>query len=66
VMAFEVSTTSPHFSQLSDFKADTPHLAVAFQPKIVCDVKAVEFARAVRLTNANIEPVTFAVPRVKV
>ena len=38
---------------------------LAFLHKNVCDVRAVEFARAFRLTNTTIEPVAFSVPRVK-
>jgi len=38
---------------------------LAFLPKNVVDVKNVEFARAYRLTNNTIEPISFTVPRVK-
>lgn len=36
-----------------------------FYQKIVCDVRAVEFARALRLSGTSIEPLSFTVPRVK-
>jgi coronin-7 len=32
----------------------------------MCDVSSVEFARALRLTNNTIEPLSFTVPRIKV
>ena len=38
---------------------------LAFLPKNVVDVKNVEFARAYRLTNNTIEPISFTVPRIK-
>ena len=35
-------------------------------PKVLCDVRAVEFCKALRLTASVLEPLTFSVPRVKV
>lgn len=40
--------------------------AVAFLPKTVCNIKDVEFARAVKLNKTSIDLITFQVPRVKV
>ena len=40
--------------------------AVGFLPKTVCNVKEVEFARAVKLNKTSIDLITFQVPRVKV
>lgn len=40
--------------------------AVAFLPKVLCDVRRVEIARAVRLLGDSLEPVFFTVPRAKV
>lgn len=40
--------------------------AVGFLPKIVCNVKEVEFARAVKVNKTFIELLSFQVPRVKV
>lgn len=39
---------------------------LALLPKSVCQVKDVEFARFITLTSSSIEPLSFAVPRVKV
>ena len=39
--------------------------AVAFLPKTVCNIKEVEFARAVKLNKTSIELIMFQVPRVK-
>ena len=38
---------------------------MAFLPKTVCDIKQVEFARAVKLNKTSIDLITFQVPRVK-
>ena len=38
---------------------------LAFLPKNVCSVRDVEFAKAYRLTDTSIEPISFTVPRVK-
>lgn len=43
-----------------------PHQGFIFLPKTVCDVREVEFARALRLGQSTLEPVAFHVPRVKV
>lgn len=40
--------------------------AVAFLPKILCDVKRVEIARAIRLCKSSVESFYFTVPRTKV
>ena len=39
--------------------------AVAFMPKTVCNIKEVEFARAVKLNKTSIDLIMFQVPRVK-
>lgn len=39
--------------------------AVAFLPKTVCNIKEVEFARAVKLNKTSIDLIMFQVPRVK-
>ncbi|KAL1390261.1 hypothetical protein pipiens_012474 [Culex pipiens pipiens] len=36
-----------------------------FVPNNQCDVASVEFAKAQRLTNGTVEPLSFAVPRIK-
>jgi len=66
VYAYEVSTDTPHLSELSNFKADCVHQALSFLPKCCVNVRSVELARAMRLTANTIEPVTFRVPRLKV
>lgn len=69
VFAFEISPTAdgePHIHALSNFNCPSPHQAVAFLPKICCDVKAVEFAKGYRLTDSTIEPVSVTVPRLRV
>jgi hypothetical protein len=52
---------------LTPFRADGLHYAILYLPKIHCDVKSVEIARAYRLTKDNlIERMSFTLPRVKV
>ncbi|XP_069131157.1 coronin-7-like [Argopecten irradians] len=65
VFAFEVAEEEPYITQLSTFTGDGLHQAYSFLPKISCDPKQVEFARAWRLTSTSVEPVSFTVPRVK-
>lgn len=65
VTTFEVSLDSPHLFPLSPYRPSGLHQGFAFLPKNVVDVKNVEFARAYRLTNNTIEPISFTVPRIK-
>jgi len=66
VLAYEVAEDAPHLFELSPFKAPNPSQGYGFLPhKNVMNVKDVEFARAYRLTNSSIEPISFTVPRVK-
>ena len=62
---FEVASDAPHLFPLSPYKAAGLHQAISFLHKNVCNVRDVEFARAYRITNTTIEPVSFSVPRVK-
>ena len=65
VVTFEVSTDAPHLFALSPYKPPGLHQGFSFLSKSICDVRQVEFARAFRLCNTTIEPITFTVPRVK-
>lgn len=65
VTTFEVSADAPHLFPLSPYKPSGLHQGFSFLSKKVCNVRDVEFARAYRLCNNAIEPITFTVPRVK-
>ena len=62
---FEVAHDAPHLFDLSPYKPAGLHQGFSFLPKVVCNVRDVEFARAYRITNTTIEPISFTVPRVK-
>ncbi|XP_074621834.1 coronin-7-like [Acropora palmata] len=65
VFAFEIAEEAPHIFELSHYRVKEPYQAVGFLPKTVCDIKKVEFARAVKLNKTSIDLITFQVPRVK-
>ncbi|KAJ7357667.1 Coronin-7 [Desmophyllum pertusum] len=65
IFAYEISEEPPHIFELSNYRIKEPYQAVAFLPKTVCDIKEVEFARAVKLNKTSIELIMFQVPRVK-
>ncbi|GFG39279.1 hypothetical protein Cfor_02204, partial [Coptotermes formosanus] len=65
IYAFEVTEEAPYLCPLSHHRCNTLHQGLSFLPKSVCDVSNVEFARALRLTNNTIEPLSFTVPRIK-
>ena len=62
----EVVTEHPYFLSTASFNSDHIHQGFAFLPKLNCDVRKVEFARAWRLSKNSMEQVSFKVPRVKV
>lgn len=66
IYAFEITEESPYICPLSHHRCSTIHQGLSFLPKNVCDVTNVEFAKALRLTNNSIEPLSFTVPRIKV
>ncbi|XP_044017641.1 coronin-7 isoform X3 [Aphidius gifuensis] len=65
IYAFEVTEEAPYICPLSHHRAANLHQGLSFLPKNKCDVASVEFASALRLTNNNIEPLSFTVPRIK-
>lgn len=65
IFAFEAINETPYLSRLSDLKGDGAHQGFGLLPKTECDVKAVEFARMLRLTRSTIEPIPITVPRRK-
>ncbi|XP_072393484.1 coronin-7 [Diabrotica undecimpunctata] len=65
IYAFEITEEHPFICPLSHHRCTTLHQGLSFLPKNVCDVSNVEFAKALRLTNNSIEPLSFTVPRIK-
>lgn len=66
IYAFEITEEAPYICPLSHHRCSNLHQGLSFLPKNVCDVANVEFAKALRLTNNSIEPLSFTVPRIKV
>nr|XP_049697604.1 coronin-7 isoform X2 [Helicoverpa armigera] len=65
IYCYEVTREAPHLCALSHHRAPTLHQGIAFLQKNLVAVEKVEFARALRLTNGTIEPLSFTVPRIK-
>uniref|UniRef100_A0A8C8SUL5 Coronin n=1 Tax=Pelusios castaneus TaxID=367368 RepID=A0A8C8SUL5_9SAUR len=65
VFVYELIPEAPFFLECNSFMSSDPHKGFLFLPKTECDVREVEFARAVRLRQSSIEPVAFRVPRIK-
>jgi coronin-7 len=66
IYAFEITEETPYICPLSHHRCNNLHQGLSFLFKNVCDVSNVEFAKALRLTNNTIEPLSFTVPRIKV
>ncbi|XP_053847709.1 coronin-7-like isoform X1 [Vidua macroura] len=65
VFLYEVTPEPPYFLECNSFASNEPHKGFVFLPKTACEVREVEFARALRLGQSTLEPVAFHVPRVK-
>uniref|UniRef100_A0A2A4JVU7 Coronin n=1 Tax=Heliothis virescens TaxID=7102 RepID=A0A2A4JVU7_HELVI len=65
IYCYEVTSEAPHLCALSHHRAASLHQGIAFLQKNLVAVEKVEFARALRLTNGTIEPLSFTVPRIK-
>jgi len=65
IYAFEITDESPFICPLSHHRCTNLHQGLSFLPKNQCDVTIVEFAKAYRLTNNAVEPLSFTVPRIK-
>ncbi|XP_055597739.1 coronin-7 isoform X3 [Uranotaenia lowii] len=65
IYCFEITEESPYICPLSHHRCSSLTQGLSFLPKNQCDVASVEFAKAQRLTNGTIEPLSFTVPRIK-
>lgn len=65
VYIYEILSESPYFLECNNFTSSDPHKGLAFLPKTECNVRDVEFAKALRLGTNSLEPFVFRVPRVK-
>ncbi|KAE9417933.1 hypothetical protein Angca_003252 [Angiostrongylus cantonensis] len=63
---YEVCYDPPYLLPLTPYVSPCIGQAIAFHNKKMCDVMAVEFQRAWRLSEKSIEQLVFRVPRVKV
>ncbi|XP_025088826.1 coronin-7-like isoform X2 [Pomacea canaliculata] len=62
---YEVCDESPYLFPNTSINLTSLHQGLVFVPRNKLDVAAVEVARAWRLTNNTVEPVSFTVPRVR-
>ncbi|XP_028401542.1 coronin-7-like [Dendronephthya gigantea] len=65
IFTYEIISEPPHLFELSHIKVPEAHQAVSFLRKTSCNVKEVEFMKALRLTKTYIEPFVVSVPRVQ-
>uniref|UniRef100_A0A182PL45 Coronin n=1 Tax=Anopheles epiroticus TaxID=199890 RepID=A0A182PL45_9DIPT len=65
IYCFEITDEAPFICALTHHRCTNLTQGLSFLGKNHCDVVVVEFARALRLTNGTVEPLSFTVPRVK-
>ena len=59
IYCFEITDEAPFICPLSHHRCTNLTQGLSFLAKNQCDVAAVEFARALRLTNGTVEPLSF-------
>jgi len=63
---FELVDDSTYCHYLTDYTTNVMQIGIAFLPLSVCDIKEVEFARILKLTNDNtVQPHRLFVPRTR-
>jgi coronin-1B/1C/6 len=60
---YEIVDEAPYFHYLTEFKSATPQKGMAFLPKRALNISECEIARALKLHNNKVEPISFRVPR---
>jgi len=65
VKFLEITEEAPHVHWLTDYTSLVMQVGIAYLPKSVVDVKEVEFARILKLTQNSVEPHGIYVPRTK-
>uniref|UniRef100_A0A224X661 Coronin n=1 Tax=Panstrongylus lignarius TaxID=156445 RepID=A0A224X661_9HEMI len=65
IYTYEVCNEPPYLNPLSHHRCSSLHQGLSFLNKKCCDVSSVEFAKALRLANTTVEPLSFTVPRIK-
>jgi coronin-1B/1C/6 len=60
---YEMVNEDPYCHFLSEFKSNVPQRGMAMLPKVACDVASCEVTRLFKLTNNQVIPITFVVPR---
>lgn len=66
IYAYETIDETPYLFPLSHHKCPNVHQGLSLLPKLVCNVRNVEFARVLRLVGTVVEPIAFTVPRIKI
>eukprot|EP00124_Ichthyophonus_hoferi_P003162 Ihof_evm2s259 gene=Ihof_evmTU2s259 len=61
----ELTDQAPYLFLLASYTSAQTQLGISFLPKPQCDVRNVEFMRALKLTKTHIEVVSFSIPRSK-
>ncbi|KNE55393.1 hypothetical protein AMAG_01289 [Allomyces macrogynus ATCC 38327] len=60
---YEYDDAQTELFYLSEYKSSDPQRGIGFLPKRACDVSQQEIARAYKVHNAMVEPISFTVPR---
>eukprot|EP01095_Lingulamoeba_sp_RSL-Kostka_P006313 TRINITY_DN197_c0_g2_i3.p2 TRINITY_DN197_c0_g2~~TRINITY_DN197_c0_g2_i3.p2 ORF type:complete len:451 (-),score=191.45 TRINITY_DN197_c0_g2_i3:2661-4013(-) len=63
VRYYEMVNDAPYIHFVSEYKSSTPQLGMNFVPKTICNVSECEVAKALKVSNNMVEPISFTVPR---
>jgi len=65
IKMYEIVDEAPYAHFLTEYSSQVPQMGIALFPKQVCDVKQVEIARFLKVSDTTAEPIQCTVPRTR-
>lgn len=65
IKMYEIVDEAPYVHYLNEYSSSVPQMGIALFPKQVCDVKQVEIARFLKVSDTVAEPIQCTVPRTR-
>lgn len=65
IKMYEIVDEAPYVHYLNEYSSSVPQMGVALFPKQICDVRQVEIARLIKVSDTTAEPIQCTVPRTR-
>jgi coronin-7 len=65
IKMYELVDEAPYAHYLNEYSSNVPQMGIAMLPKQINDVRAVEIARFIKVTDTTAEPIQMTVPRTR-